>query len=359
MAVSIRFNNIRKYYGNLPVSHIDELFIDKGEIVCFLGPSGCGKTTVLRMIAGLVRQDEGDIYFGDKIVNDLPPEQRHAAMVFQNYALFPHMTVFQNVAFGLFTRKKPTNEIEKKVREVLELVQLPQMAGRYPKQLSGGEQQRIAVARALATEPEILLFDEPLSNLDAKLRLYMRFELRRLLETLEITTIYVTHDQTEAMVISDRVVILNKGWIAQDGSPQGVYSMPKSRFVADFIGTASFIEGEIKDYDLETGEVTLNAANGLAIRGIGKALQPESRGVACLRPERLTLHPQGSTVPKDVNSLEGEVVLVADFGESIEYNLKVGQWILRAKAISRNILFSAGQTVIVTIEPKHCVIIAE
>ena len=176
---SINFSNISKKYGDLTVTSIDSLKIEDGEIVCIVGPSGCGKTTTLRIIAGLIQQDEGDVFFGEKVVNNLLPEHRNAAMVFQNYALFPHMTVFDNVAFGLTVRKKSKQDIAERVRSVLELVQLTEVGERYPDQLSGGQQQRIALARALAIQPDILLFDEPLSNLDAKLREYMRFELRQ------------------------------------------------------------------------------------------------------------------------------------------------------------------------------------
>jgi len=359
MATSIRLSKIKKRYGKQIVTNIDEIFVDKGQIVCLLGPSGCGKTTVLRMIAGLVHQDEGDIYFGDSIINHLPPEQRHAAMVFQNYALFPHMTVYQNIAFGMMTRKKPKNEIDKKVCEVLELVQLPEMVDRFPKQLSGGQQQRIAVARALATEPELLLFDEPLSNLDAKLRLYMRFELRKLLEKLQITTVYVTHDQTEAMVIADRVILLDKGKVVQDDSPQNIYHLPKTRFVADFIGSAAFIEGIVEFYNTETGETTLKTSNGLNIHGIGKNLVTGGNAAACFRPENLMVLPEGSTAHFGVNTFEGKIEAATDFGELIEYSVKIGEWLLKAKALSQSVPFKAGQSVLVAIEPKRCVIIPD
>ena len=270
---------------------IDHLEIDSGEIVCFVGPSGCGKTTALRTVAGLLSHDEGDVYFGDRLVNDLPPERRNAAMVFQNYALFPHMTVFDNVAFGLTVRKKPPDEIADKVRSVLDLVQLPDVGERYPNQLSGGQQQRIAVARALATEPDILLFDEPLSNLDAKLREYMRFELRQLLENLKITTVYVTHDQTEAMVIGDRLIVMNAGRILQDAPPSQVYHRPADRFVADFIGTVSIVEGRVAEAADADGLVQLRTSDGLSFWGNGVDVGPGETAVACIRPEAIQFAP--------------------------------------------------------------------
>ena len=221
------------------------LTIEPGEFVTLLGPSGCGKTTTLRMIAGFESPDEGEIYLGDEAINALTPNKRDTAMVFQSYALFPHMTIFDNVAYGLKLRKIPKGEIKQKVFDMLDLVGLEGMENRYTNQLSGGQQQRVALARALVVEPGVLLFDEPLSNLDAKLRVQMRTEIRRIQQALGITAIYVTHDQSEAMAISDNIILMKKGVIAQMGSPTEIYYHPNSEFVADFIGECNFLKGPI------------------------------------------------------------------------------------------------------------------
>ncbi|MBU5441691.1 ABC transporter ATP-binding protein [Paenibacillus sp. MSJ-34] len=219
--------------------------IEAGEFVTLLGPSGCGKTTTLRMIAGFEDITAGDIYFGEEKVNTIPPNKRDCTMVFQSYALFPHLSVFDNIAYGLKIKKLSKTEIMKKVHGVLDIMNLTEYKDRMPSQLSGGQQQRVALARALVMEPGVLLFDEPLSNLDAKLRLVMRDEIRRIQQQIGITAIYVTHDQSEAMSMSDRVIVMNKGQIEQIGTPQQVYQRPATKFVADFIGTANFIDGRV------------------------------------------------------------------------------------------------------------------
>ena len=220
------------------------LEIQPGSFVTLLGPSGCGKTTTLRMIAGFESPDEGEIYLGNEAINALPPNKRDTAMVFQSYALLPHYNVFDNVAYGLKLRKVPKDEIKERVTRILELVELSGMEARMTNQLSGGQQQRVALARALVLEPGVLLFDEPLSNLDAKLRVSMRTEIRLIQQATGITAIYVTHDQSEAMALSDSIIIMNKGVVAQIGSPQEIYYHPNSEFVADFIGEANFLKGK-------------------------------------------------------------------------------------------------------------------
>ena len=220
-----------------------------GRLTTLLGPSGCGKTTVLRCLAGFYEPERGDVFIGGQRINDLPPYKRPTGTVFQHYALFPHMTVFENVAYGLKVKKMDPAEVRKKVSQGLALLQLTGMEGRSPNQLSGGQQQRVAIARVLVNEPEVLLFDEPLSNLDAKLRVYMRGEVRALQERLGITTVYVTHDQEEAMSISHTIVIMNKGNIEQSGTPLEVYRQPQTPFVAEFIGTTNFLKGEVAQVD--------------------------------------------------------------------------------------------------------------
>ncbi|MEN6599218.1 MAG: ABC transporter ATP-binding protein, partial [Rectinema sp.] len=233
--------------GSGEVLAVDDvnLEVKTGELVTILGPSGCGKTTTLRMIAGFEYPTSGSILIGDKDVAKIPPNKRGLSMVFQSYALFPHLTIYENVAYGLRVQKLPANEIRERTERALDLMQLTTMAKRYPSQVSGGQQQRIALARAIVIEPSVLLFDEPLSNLDAKLREYMRDELRKLQKRLGITSLYVTHDQSEAMAISDRVVIMKEGRIRQVGTPREIYAFPQSRFVADFMGKANFLEVEV------------------------------------------------------------------------------------------------------------------
>ena len=221
------------------------LTIEPGSFVTLLGPSGCGKTTTLRMIAGFESPDEGEIYLGDEPINELTPNKRDTAMVFQSYALLPHYNVFDNVAYGLKLRKVPKDEIRERVMKILDLVELEGMESRMTNQLSGGQQQRVALARALVIEPSVLLFDEPLSNLDAKLRVSMRTEIRRIQQEVGITAIYVTHDQSEAMALSDQIIIMNKGVVAQMGTPQEIYYHPVNEFVADFIGEANFLRGKM------------------------------------------------------------------------------------------------------------------
>ena len=249
---SVVIRNLTKEYvtheGTGIFKAVDSVSVDinNGQFVTLLGPSGCGKTTILRMVAGFESVTSGDILLNGQRINDVTPDKRDTAMVFQSYALFPHYNVYDNVAYGLINKNMGSSEIEEKVMNMLELVGLKGMEKRSTNQLSGGQQQRVALARALVMEPSVLLFDEPLSNLDAKLRVYMRTEIRKIQQRLGLTSIYVTHDQSEAMAISDKVIIMNKGHIEQVGSPTEIYQHPKTRFVADFIGSANFVDGTVK-----------------------------------------------------------------------------------------------------------------
>lgn len=237
----LQVNKLWKHYGNFAALKEVSLEIEEGEFVCFLGPSGCGKTTLLRAIAGLDPQSRGEIVQGGQTISRLPPEQRDFGIVFQSYALFPNLTVAQNIAYGLRSLKKSRQQVEQKVSELLETIGLPDMAHKYPAQLSGGQQQRIALARALATEPSLLLLDEPLSALDARVRLHLRQEIRSLQRKLGITTIMVTHDQEEALAMADRIVVMNHGIIEQVGTPEQVYRRPVNAFVANFVGTMNLL----------------------------------------------------------------------------------------------------------------------
>ena len=270
------------------------LDIEPGSFVTLLGPSGCGKTTTLRMIAGFESPDEGEIYLGDEPINELTPDKRDTAMVFQSYALLPHYNVFDNVAYGLKLRKVPQAEIKERVSRVLGLVELEGMESRMTNQLSGGQQQRVALARALVIEPSVLLFDEPLSNLDAKLRVTMRTEIRRIQQEVGITAIYVTHDQSEAMALSDNIIIMSKGVVEQMGSPQEIYYHPKNEFVADFIGEANFLPG---DYIGKPGKTIV--------------LRPESGYLA------------------DEGGLPCKVVLSAFMGSYQNYHVMVGEHLVK------------------------------
>ena len=237
----LQLKQINKYFGRSHVIKDVNIDFEKGHFVTFLGPSGCGKTTLLRMVAGFYEPDDGEILLNGKRIERIPPYSRNTAMVFQEYALFPHMNVFDNVSYGLRVKNRPKEEIERRVKEALDLMQLKGMEDRFPNQMSGGQQQRVAVARALVMNPEVLLLDEPLSNLDAKLRESVRVELRDIQKKMGLSTIYVTHDQSEALSMSDMIVVLKGGVVHQTGSPQEIYFEPKTPFVADFIGTTNLL----------------------------------------------------------------------------------------------------------------------
>jgi ABC-type Fe3+/spermidine/putrescine transport system ATPase subunit len=305
----VRLVGVSKRFGPMTaVDHVS-LHVPDGGFTTLLGPSGCGKTTTLRMIAGFYPPDDGDVLIGGTRVNDLPPYQRQTAMVFQEYALFPHMTVLENVAYGLRTRRVPVSEIRRRVRAALELVGLRDVDDKFPARLSGGQQQRVALARALVVEPEVLLLDEPLSNLDAKLRVRVRTEIRQLQQQLGKTAIYVTHDQEEALAISDRIAVMEGGRIQQIGTPIEIYHHPANRFVADFVGLANFVEAERTGPGaVRVGGRTFAVPDGTA--GPGPVTM-------VLRPEALRLHripPEGGE-----NVLRGRVRTVSFLGTLARY----------------------------------------
>ena len=295
------------------------LEIKPGSFVTLLGPSGCGKTTTLRMIAGFESPDEGEIYLGGEPINALTPNKRDTAMVFQSYALLPHYNIFDNVAYGLKLRKLDKDTIKEKVTAILKLVGLEGMEGRMTNQLSGGQPQRVALARALVLEPGVLLFDEPLSNLDAKLRVTMRTEIRRIQQEAGITAIYVTHDQSEAMALSDQIIIMEKGVVAQIGTPQEIYYHPASEFVADFIGEANFLRGTLTSKNGDNGVVTVE---GTPVDVVGASEMTE--GGACtlvLRPESAVLADQGQ--------LPCKVILSCFMGSYQNYHVMVGDTLVK------------------------------
>ena len=291
------------------------LEIEKSELVTLLGPSGCGKTTTLRMIAGFEFPTQGRIILDGQEINSLPPHKRDMSMVFQSYAIFPHLNVFENIAYGLNVQKQSKEAVKKRVNKVLELVHLEGYGQRAPNQLSGGQQQRVALARALVMEPKVLLMDEPLSNLDAKLREEMRSEIRRIQQELNITSVYVTHDQIEAMTLSDRIVIMNLGVIEQIGTPMEVYRFPKSHFVANFIGRANFIPGTVAA--VTHAQLTIKAlGNVLTLPNLRPDLSTGSSVTVVIRPEAIKVQPNNG-------GFEGLIKRAVYLGNVIEYDMTV------------------------------------
>lgn len=321
----VRLENITKIYKdpktNKDFNAVDNVSLDikSGSFITLLGPSGCGKTTTLRMIAGFESPDKGEIFLGEKSVNSLPPNKRDTAMVFQSYALLPHYNVFDNVAYGLKLRKLPKEEIYKRVMDILSLVELEGKEERLTNQLSGGQQQRVALARALVMQPGVLLFDEPLSNLDAKLRVSMRTEIRKIQKKLGITAIYVTHDQSEAMSLSDEIVLMNNGKIAQKGTPQEIYYKPNSEFVADFIGEVNFLEGKVTSVNNE--EITVQTGDGILNATTSRILKTGDECKIVVRPENVLLSEKGE--------LKCKVVLSTFMGAYQHYQVEAAGTLLK------------------------------
>ena len=320
------------------------LDIEPGSFVTLLGPSGCGKTTTLRMIAGFESPDEGDIFLGDENINALTPNKRDTAMVFQSYALLPHYNVFDNVAYGLKIRKLPKEEIHERVMNILKLVEMDGMESRMTNQLSGGQQQRVALARALVIEPSVLLFDEPLSNLDAKLRVTMRTEIRKIQQKVGITAIYVTHDQSEAMSISDKIIIMSQGKVEQIGTPREIYYHPSSKFVADFIGEANFLDAKVKTMNGEKAVIDV-VGQELEVNNFAHA-EPGADATLVIRPEGATLAEQGL--------LEATVSLSTFMGSYQYYEVMVGAMLLEItdyNPVNRRI-YEVGEKAYLDFDPK-------
>jgi len=312
-SVGIELKNINLSYGKTHVIKDVSLSIKQGEFFTFLGPSGCGKSTLLRLIAGFEQCQRGEVYLGDQEVSRLPPWKRGVGMVFQNYALWPHMTIRKNVAFGLEERKLPASEIRQRVDEVLNLVGLSEYADRRPNQLSGGQQQRVALARTLVIEPKVLLLDEPLSNLDAKLRVHMRQELHELQRKLSLTTIFVTHDQEEANTTSDRIAVLHDGVVQQVGSPMGLYDHPTNLFVAQFLGTANVLEGQVRR---EGNEILFKDNDGVTLTLTDTGAEGQ---------RSIVFRPQNVTLSDHQGDIHGEVRLREFLGNIVRYEILVGK----------------------------------
>ncbi len=309
----IRLVNLGKKFGEAAALRGINLAIEHGELLAILGPSGCGKTTTMQLLAGFLDPDQGEIWADDRLISSpkavVPPERRRMSLVFQSYALWPHLTVFQNVAFGLQMRRLRSNEIRRKVIAILEMVNLAGYEKRYPHELSGGQQQRVALARALVVEPDTLLLDEPLSNLDANLREQMRYEIRRIHDRTGIATLYVTHDQSEALVIADRIAVMNKGQIEQTGTPREIFDRPRSRFVASFIGAANCLAGQLIEPGLmQCGPVQFRAIDGVDLRAGDEV-------VLCIRPHAVKVHRVRPAATAGVNLATGQLVQQAYLGE--------------------------------------------
>ena len=311
---SVGIRDVRKAFGTSEVIHGVNISIDDGEFVVLVGPSGCGKSTLLRMIAGLENITAGEISIGDRVVNNAPPKERDIAMVFQNYALYPHMTVAANMGFSLKLRKAPKAEIEAGIKRAAEILGLMPLLDRYPRQLSGGQRQRVAMGRAIVRDPQVFLFDEPLSNLDAKLRVQMRTEIKELHQRLKTTTIYVTHDQIEAMTMADKIVVMHNGLVEQIGTPLELYDEPANQFVAGFIGSPAmnFLKGKIR----VNGSAAFEGPNGVKLPLVGAPSGADGRpAIYGIRPEHFTIANDGA---------EAEIIVVEPTGSETQVFAKLG-----------------------------------
>jgi iron(III) transport system ATP-binding protein len=346
----VRLRGVTKLYGAVAAVDAINLTIDAGTLVTLLGPSGCGKTTTLRMIAGLETPSTGEVFIGEKDVTLLPPNERDVSMVFQSYALFPHMTVIENVSYGLRRSPLSRGAQKEKAQEGLRLVGLEGYDARLPSELSGGQQQRVAVARALVLEPQVLLFDEPLSNLDAKLRRKMREDIRDIQTRLCLTAVYVTHDQEEALAVSDKIVVMNKGRIAQEGTPADLYQRPADAFVADFIGSANLIPASILTRDAKEKTITVGI-------GDAKLILPDTGHAGdvflVVRPNAVTM----GVSDADASTLQAQVEKATYLGSHWEYTLRVGNWLLFViQPITAR--YKVGATLRVRFAPEQMALVA-
>lgn len=355
----LKVDNLSKNFGKVKAVQEVSFEAPEGKVLSLLGPSGCGKTTTLRCIAGFENPDRGEIYLDDRKITPTSPEKRGIGMVFQNYALWPHMTVYGNLAFGLQIRKVSKDEITKKIKKVLDMVQLEGYENRYPRQMSGGQQQRIAMARALVFEPEIMLLDEPLSNLDAQLREEMRFEFNELQKKLGITAVYVTHDQAEALVISDKIVILNQGKIVQSGTPKEIYSNPKNKFVAGFIAVTSFIDGRIDSFTEEKKRVMVKTDDGLVIHSFNHSFDIGQKVSVAMRMNVIKfVQDENKSDKNTVNIFKGKIIQSSYLGNTIDYKIRMGKWEIRTNAEAKYD-FKLGEEVTFHLPPEDIIVTRE
>ena len=354
----IEIQNLFKRFKDVVAVNRIQLEINKGEMLTLLGPSGCGKTTTLRCIAGLEKPEDGDIVIdGKPMLSEgfVPPSKRGIGMVFQNYAVWPHMKVFSNIVYGLKLLKLPRESIKEKAHQVLELVGLDGLEDRYPAQLSGGQQQRVALARALVTNPKVLLLDEPLSNLDAKLREELRFEIKSLVRRMGITSVYVTHDQAEAMVISDRVAIMDSGNVVQIGTPREIYDKPANRFVADFIGTMNFMSGEVIEVlqDREAVYVRTEFSEKMLCRTNSiSEVTPGAKVYASIRPEDVEVFAEPPQPTE--NLFKGTIVHKAYLGNFLFFFVSVNDTMIRVQ-VPHHLPQEEGQELYLLLDPQKCV----
>jgi spermidine/putrescine ABC transporter ATP-binding subunit len=351
--VEVELLELTKNFGNVQAVKDVSLQIKKGEFFFLLGPSGCGKTTTLRMVAGFEKPDAGLVKIKGQVVNRILPEKRNTGMVFQNWALFPHKTVFENIAFGLKMRRFSKEVIREKVLKALDLIHMPDFGNRYPHELSGGQRQRVALARALVIEPSVLLLDEPLSNLDAKIREKMRLEISLLLKRLGMTAIYVTHDQSEALAMADRIAVMDDGVIVQVGTPIEIYESPSGEFVADFIGDSNCLVGEVTETAPPLGTFVSNQGLKLEVP-IKEGWKPGEQHKIFLRPEKLRL---SSSPPTGPNRFQGTVKHITYMGSSIRYQVEVeGLCELRVdeQNLAQTPSFETGDRVYLSCSPYNC-----
>ena len=356
-SIKVVLKDVSKHFGKVRALDRVSLEFAPGALTTLLGPSGCGKTTLLRLVSGLEPASSGRIWFGDEEVTDLSATRRDVGMVFQSYALFPHMTVAENVGYGLRILKTAAGEVRARVRDALEMVAMDGFQERYPNELSGGQQQRVAVARAMVLRPKVLLFDEPLSNIDSKLRRSMREDIRQLQQASGITAIYVTHDQAEALAVSDEIIIMRQGTIEQKGPPQSLYHHPETAFVANFIGesnvVAAKLRGEGGERWLVIGEARINMTGR-------KDLPPEEGPVRLsLRPEILEIKATSETLPEDDEGLAGTIVQSAYMGPIFEYAIATSVGVLFTRAPALGERFARQQKVAVHIQPAEIIVIPE
>jgi len=358
---AVEMRDVSKVFGDVvAVDHVS-VGIRQKEFFALLGPSGCGKTTSLRMIAGFERPTSGEIYIDDRPMGSTPPFQRNVNTVFQSYALFPHMTVEQNVGFGLEMKGVSRGEIARRVGEALELVRLPQLAKRYPRQMSGGQQQRVALARALVNRPKVLLLDEPLGALDAKLRKEMQIELKTLQREVGITFIFVTHDQEEALTMSDRIAVFSKGKVLQVGTPLEIYERPTTRFVADFIGETNFLEGKVKEVNGEFARVLVNGDRTFVGRAM-EGVRPGVDATISVRPEKVQLIEQPDGSP---NCYEVQVHSIAYVGSDTRVLVllgsnRLGVWEQNTvSTLDPNYFFKPGEKAWLTFRPENALVLAQ
>ncbi len=344
------------------VTAVDDLSLEigKGEFFTFLGPSGCGKTTTLRLIAGFEFPTSGKIILDGRQLEDVPPNKRDMAMVFQSYAIFPHLSVFENIAYGLRIKKFSNDDIRRKVGQIMTLTKLTGLENRMPNQMSGGQQQRVSLARALVVEPKVLLFDEPLSNLDAKLREEMRFEIRDLQRRLNITSIYVTHDQEEALALSDRIAIMNRGKLAQLGTPEEIYELPRSKFVADFIGLANFLPAHVRALEDNRARVTVGDKE-LTVTSMPTAA-PGQPALIFIRPSDVQIVNGDASATNEAavqNVLRGQIIKATYLGEKFDYRVRIGESAeLRVQTRGAR-RYQDGEAVQLFLPPEHARLIGE